>query len=114
MLFLSTSSAGAIAAWNAIDRKPHLYKAAILRFPFLDVLNSLMDSTQPLSNPDYEEFGNPIESKSVYKTLTSISPYENIHVKEYPAIHIVAGENDYRTPISQIAKFSSRFRDRAL
>lgn len=53
LLFLSTSSAGAIAAWNAIDRRPHLYKAVILRFPFLDVLNSLMDSTQPLSNPDY-------------------------------------------------------------
>jgi oligopeptidase B len=54
LLFISTSSAGSIAAWNAISRKPHLYKGAILRFPFLDVLNSLMDSSQPLSNADYE------------------------------------------------------------
>lgn len=73
-----------------------------------------MDEAQPLSNADYEEFGNPIKSKEVYKTISAISPYENISVKEYPAIHIVAGQNDYRTPLSQIAKFSSRFRDRAL
>lgn len=90
-MFINTSSAGAIAAWNAINHKPHLYKGAILRFPFLDVLNSLMDSSQPLSNADYEEFGNPIENKSAYKTITAISPYENITAKEYPVIHIVAG-----------------------
>lgn len=50
-----------------------------------------MDSSQPLSNADYEEFGNPIENKSAYKTISAISPYENITAKEYPAIHIVAG-----------------------
>lgn len=54
LLFLSSHSAGAIAIWNAINRKPHLYKGAIFKFPFLDVLSSLLDSSQPLSGTDYE------------------------------------------------------------
>ena len=73
-----------------------------------------MDPTQPLSNTDYEEFGNPINNTKVYRQLAAISPYENIHPRQYPAIHITAGSNDYRTPVGQIAKFTSRFRDRAV
>ena len=109
-----SSSAGAINLWNIISRKPYLYKAAIFRNPFLDVLSSLMDPSQPLSNTDYQEFGNPISQKKAYQQISSISPYENITPKSYPAIHICAAEHDYRTPVSQIAKFVSRFRNRAL
>lgn len=54
LLFLQSSSAGAIHLWNIINRKPYLYKGAIFRAPFLDVLTSLMDPSQPLSNTDYE------------------------------------------------------------
>jgi protease II len=54
LLFLASNSAGAINLWNIISRKPYLYKAAIFRNPFLDVLSSLMDPDQPLSNTDYE------------------------------------------------------------
>lgn len=53
LLFLGSSSAGAVNLWNAILRKPYLYKGAIFRVPFLDVLTSLLDSSQPLSNTDY-------------------------------------------------------------
>ena len=114
LLFLQSSSAGAIHLWNIINRKPYLYKGAIFRAPFLDVLTSLMDPSQPLSSTDYEEFGNPLTNSKIYRQLASISPYENIHPREYPAIHITAGTNDYRTPVGQIAKFASRFRDRAV
>ena len=66
LLFICSHSAGAITAWNAIHRKPHLYKGTILRFPFLDVLSNLLDPSQPLSNSDYNEFGNPVSSKKAY------------------------------------------------
>ncbi len=114
LLFLSSSSAGAINLWNVIARKPYLYKGAIFRAPFLDVLSSLLDPNQPLSNTDYEEFGNPISNQKAYHQISAISPYENINPAEYPAIFIAAGLNDYRTPISQIAKFTSRFRNQSL
>jgi oligopeptidase B len=100
--------------FNAINRLPHLYKGVILRYPFLDVLTSLLDDQQPLSQTDYEEFGNPIKCKQSYKQIESISPYENIRSQEYPLIHIVAGENDYRTPVGQVAKFVKRFRQRSI
>ncbi len=60
---MSSHSAGAIAVWNAINRNPHLYKGAIMNYPFLDVLTALLDNSQPLSNADYSEFGNPLISK---------------------------------------------------
>lgn len=59
LLVLSGSSAGAITVWNAINNNPYLYKAAILSFPFLDVLNSLLDIKLALTGTDYSEFGNP-------------------------------------------------------
>ena len=81
LLFICSHSAGAITAWNAIHRKPHLYKGTILRFPFLDVLSNLLDPSQPLSNSDYNEFGNPVSSKKAYQEIQTFSPYENISTK---------------------------------
>jgi protease II len=75
LLFVTSSSAGAVNLWNIISRKPYLYKAAIFRAPFLDVLSSLLDSTQPLSNTDYQEFGNPVNNSKVYHQISAISPY---------------------------------------
>lgn len=91
-----------------------MYKGAIFRAPFLDVLTCLLDPDQPLSQTDYEEFGNPLTNVKAYHQISSISPYENIGQIEYPLIHITAGLNDYRTPISQVAKFIARFRGRAV
>lgn len=114
LLFLCTHSAGAIVGWQAINSKPHLYKGLILKFPFLDVLTGLLDEKHPLAQSDHDEFGNPIADYSSFQEIEAISPYETISRKEYPLIHIVAGENDFRTPLPQILKFVRRFRQRAL
>ena len=53
ILILVSHSAGAITVWNAVNRNPHLYKAAVMVYPFLDVLSALLDSSKPLSQSDY-------------------------------------------------------------
>ena len=113
MLVLHGSSAGAVTVWNELNRHPTLYKAAVLVYPFLDVLSSLLDDKLPLSISDYAEFGNPNENLTVYNQIESYCPYETIKVQEYPTLYVQAGRNDYRCPLYQTFKFMLRFRDRA-
>jgi protease II len=75
---MESHSAGAIAIWNMINKSPHLFKAAVLKYPFLDVLNSLIDPNDPLAASDHAEFGNPLISKRAFREIESISPYDNI------------------------------------
>jgi oligopeptidase B len=83
-----------------------------MSYPFLDVLGSLLDNSKPLSSSDYAEFGNPNENINIYNCIESYSPYDSIDEnKKYPFLYLVAGKNDYRCPIDQIAKFAKRFRE---
>lgn len=68
--------------------RPELFKACVLEVPFLDVLTSLLDKSAPLSQTDYLEFGNPIQSKDMYESILSYSPYDNLSKREYPAVYI--------------------------
>ena len=113
ILVLHSHSAGAITVWNAINRKPHLYKAAILSYPFLDVLTTLLDDQHSLAQSDFAEFGNPSQNLQVYNEIESYSPYETIRETAYPFLYIVGGLNDYRCPVYQIAKFVTKFRSTA-
>lgn len=91
-------SAGGMLVAHAINLKPELYRAAILKVPFLDVVNTLEDKTLPLTITDYLEFGNPFESEDYYKIIHSYSPYENIKRIEYPAMYIDISLDDPRVP----------------
>lgn len=83
-----------------------------MSYPFLEVLGSLLDSSKPLTESDYPEFGNPTESLQTYNEIESYCPYENIEEgKKYPFVYLVGGTKDYRCPVEQIAKFSKRFRE---
>jgi protease II len=53
VLFMESHSAGAIAVWNMLNKAPHLFKAVVLNYPFLDVLNTLLDPTDALSSSDH-------------------------------------------------------------
>lgn len=75
ILILHSHSAGSIPVWNLINRNPHLCKAAILNYPFMDPLTMLMDPTLPLTNSDHREFGNPIHDTQKYHEISSYSPY---------------------------------------
>lgn len=89
----------------AMNMRPELFKAVILHFPFLDVLSCLLDKNLPISVSDYDEFGNPIKDKNSFDLISCISPYENIQHLEYPAVYIVCGSDDYRSPIWNVLKY---------
>jgi len=77
-------SAGGIVVGQAANLKPELFRAVCLSHPFVDVLSTLLDDQLPLTVPDYEEYGNPIENRKDYFNIYSNSPYENVSNQEYP------------------------------
>jgi oligopeptidase B len=78
-----TSSGGLLVGQSA-NIAPELFRAICLSHPFVDVLSTLIDKDLPLTIPDYEEYGNPLENKEDYFNILSFSPYENISIQEYP------------------------------
>ncbi|KAL3824007.1 hypothetical protein ACJIZ3_020036 [Penstemon smallii] len=106
-------SAGCLLVGAAINMHPQLFRAAILKVPFLDVLNTLLDSNLPLTTLDYEEFGNPQE-QSFFEYIRKYSPYDNIRPGLcYPSMLVSASFNDSRVGIWEAAKWVAKIRDTA-
>ena len=81
---------------QVINMKPNLYKAAILKVPFLDVIGTLEDVNLSLTITDFLEFGDPFKTDEYYKYISSYSPYENLKPIEYPAIYMDISIDDPR------------------
>lgn len=100
-------SAGGLLMGAVANQRPDLFKAMILHVPFVDVINTMLDSTIPLTVGEYVEWGNPNEKK-YYNYMLSYSPYDNIKKQNYPTIFINSGFNDtqvhYWEPLKYIAK----------
>jgi oligopeptidase B len=77
--------------------------------PFVDVVNTMLDETIPLTVIEYEEWGNPAD-KTYYDYMLSYSPYDNVRAAEYPNILITAGLNDPRVAYWEPAKFTAKLR----
>ncbi|KAK6133978.1 hypothetical protein DH2020_032280 [Rehmannia glutinosa] len=89
-------SAGCLLVGAAVNMRPELFRAAILKVPFLDVLNTLLDPTLPLTTLDYEEYGNP-GTESYFKYIRKYSPYDNIPLGDCcPSMLVSASFNDSR------------------
>lgn len=100
-------SAGGLLMGAVANQRPDLFKAIILHVPFVDVVNTMLDSTIPLTVGEYVEWGNPNEKK-YYDYMLSYSPYDNIKKQNYPTMFINSGFNDtqvhYWEPLKYIAK----------
>ncbi|XP_022725806.1 uncharacterized protein LOC111282119 [Durio zibethinus] len=104
-------SAGCLLIGAALNMYPDLFRAAILKVPFLDILNSLLDPSLPLTTLDYEEFGNP-QIKSQFESILRYSPYENIpHGGCHPSVLLTASFNDSRVGVWEAAKWVAKVRD---
>ncbi|KAL2546592.1 Prolyl oligopeptidase family protein [Forsythia ovata] len=106
-------SAGCLLVGAAINMHPELFRAAILKVPFLDVISTLLDPCLPLTTLDYEEFGNP-QIQSYFEYILKYSPYDNIPQGVCcPSMLVSASFNDSRVGVWEAAKWVARIRDTA-
>ncbi|MGB1851046.1 MAG: S9 family peptidase, partial [Candidatus Micropelagos thuwalensis] len=104
-------SAGGLLVGATLNLKPDLFRGAIAEVPFVDVLNTMLDDTLPLTPPEWPEWGNPILNATDYQTIAEYAPYENISKKAYPHILATAGLTDPRVTYWEPAKWVARLRD---
>ena len=103
-------SAGGMLMGAVANRSGELFAGIVAEVPFVDVLNTMLDDTLPLTPPEWPEWGNPIESAADFRTILSYSPYDNVAAKDYPAILAMGGLADPRVTYWEPAKWIARLR----
>jgi oligopeptidase B len=104
-------SAGGMLMGAVANMAPEAFGAIIAAVPFVDVLNTMLDDTLPLTPPEWPEWGNPIASAEDYRTIAAYSPYDNVSAQAYPPILAVAGLTDPRVTYWEPAKWVARLRE---
>ncbi len=104
-------SAGGMLMGAIVNMRPDLYGAIIAAVPFVDVLNTMSDTTLPLTPPEWPEWGNPLKDAAAYDYIASYSPYDNVATKPYPAILATGGLSDPRVTWWEPEKWIARLRE---
>jgi len=108
-LAIAGGSAGGLLMGAVVNMRPDLFEAVVAKVPFVDVINTMLDETIPLTVIEYEEWGNPNE-KEYYDYMMRYSPYDNVDAKDYPNMLITAGLNDPRVQYWEPAKWTAKLR----
>ncbi len=108
-LVIEGGSAGGLLMGAVTNMRPDLFKAVHSAVPFVDVMNTMMDASLPLTVGEYLEWGNPNE-KQAYDYMKSYSPYDNLEKKAYPAILVTTSFNDSQVMYWEPAKYVAKLR----
>jgi oligopeptidase B len=108
-LAIQGGSAGGLLMGAVANLRPDLFKAVVSQVPFVDVLNTMLDASLPLTTSEYIEWGNP-NDKAAYDYMKQYSPYDNIGRKNYPATLVKVSLNDSQVPYWEGAKLVARMR----
>jgi oligopeptidase B len=108
-LVISGGSAGGLLMGAVANMRPDLFKVVLSYVPFVDVVNTMLDASLPLTVGEYLEWGNPNE-KQAYEYIKSYDPYTNIAPKNYPTIMVRASLNDSQVPYWEAAKYVAKLR----
>ncbi len=107
---IAGGSAGGQLMGAVVNQAPELWGAVAAHVPFVDVLNTMLDDTLPLTPIEWPEWGNPIEDETVFRYIRSYSPYDQLTARDYPPILVTAGLNDPRVTYWEPAKYVAKLR----
>jgi oligopeptidase B len=109
-LTASGGSAGGELMGAVANQAPEIFGAIVAHVPFVDVLNTMLDETLPLTPGEWPEWGNPVTDKAAFDLLRSYSPYDNVEAKAYPPMMYTGGLNDPRVTYWEPAKMVAKLR----
>ncbi|MBX2978560.1 MAG: S9 family peptidase [Flavobacteriales bacterium] len=109
-LFCMGGSAGGLLVGAVVNMRPELWKAAVAEVPFVDVVNTMLDESIPLTTGEFDEWGDPKE-KEAYERMLSYSPYDNVKDATYPAMLVTTGFHDSQVQYWEPAKWVQRLRE---
>jgi oligopeptidase B len=102
-------SAGGLLMGAVVNLRPDLFRAVVSHVPFVDVMNTMLDASLPLTVPEYEEWGNPNEA-DYFHYMLSYSPYENLKAATYPSMLVKTSLHDSQVMYWEPAKYVARLR----
>ena len=108
-LAIEGGSAGGMLVGAVLNMRPRLFKAALLDVPFVDVINTMLDESLPLTVGEFEEWGNP-KIADQYAYMKTYSPYDNIKPQAYPAMLVESSLNDSQVMYWEPAKYVAKLR----
>ena len=107
---ISGGSAGGTLMGVVANDAPSLWGAVVAHVPFVDVLNTMLDESLPLTPIEWPEWGNPIQDEEAFEYIRSYSPYDQIEAQDYPPMMVTAGLNDPRVTYWEPAKYVAKLR----
>lgn len=108
-LYAQGGSAGGLLMGAVMNMAPELWNGIIAQVPFVDVVNTMLDETIPLTTNEFDEWGNP-KNREAYNYMKSYSPYENIEAKAYPNLLVTTGLHDSQVQYFEPAKWVAKLR----